>query len=324
MPSGAAATHETEIEAARWRIRIAAFAGVSLLAVTAAALVFPMTYGVLWVFGLAGGSFGTGAGLLLWSVVLSLGMGATFGIGVFAWSITRAERDALAGIRAWPGPGSDGAPPPRLPPGAADRVQALVDTIAIAAGVRPPQAAIVIDSAPNCLTVGRKPETAWIVVTTGLLGLSHRELEAILAYEIGRIAELDVSLDTVVYACTARSLELWAVAFGDFDDTTLLTAPMAILVTPIVLGGLLLRGAALRHRARLSDGLAVRYCRDPVALAGALRRIDADPAEVRRGNPGNAHLWLEYPHTRASKLFLRTHRILPRRIERTEKVARLR
>jgi heat shock protein HtpX len=190
--------------------------------------------------------------------------------------------------------------------------------------VLPPRTAVVIDDAPNCLTIGRSPQTAWIVVTTGLLDLPHRELEAILAYEIGRIAELDVSLDTVVYACTARSVALWLTGFGHFHESSLLTAPVAILVTPIVLGGFLLRGAALRNRARLSDGLAVRYCRNPVALAAALRRIHDDPREVRRGDSANAHLWLEYPHTRASRLFLRTHRILVRRIERVERVARVR
>ena len=42
--------------------------------------------------------------------------------------------------------------------------------------------------------------------------LTKDELEAVLAYEIGRIAVLEVSLDTAVYACTARVFELWASA----------------------------------------------------------------------------------------------------------------
>lgn len=317
-------THETEIARARRRIRLIAAAGVAVLAFTAAVLVFPVTWFVLWLFGLAGGSFGTGRGLLVWSGVIAAAIGMAFGVGIFAWSLARAERHALEHVRAWPLPGASPSPPVSIPPDAPSRVQRIVDSIAIAAGVLPPRTAVVVDDAPNCLTVGRKPARAWIVVTTGLLALPPRELEAIVAYEVGRVAELDVSLDTVVYACTARGIELWALTFGDFDDASLLTAPLAVLVTPVVLGGLLLRGIALRNRTRLSDGLAVRYCRDPVALAHALRRLLDDPAEVRRGNPANAHLWLEYPHTRASRFFLRTHRILPRRVERVERLARLR
>ena len=100
------------------------------------------------------------------------------------------------------------------------------------------------------------------------------------------MAELDVSLDTVVFACTARGIELWAAAFGDFDDTTLITAPVAVLVTPLVVGSLLLRGIALRHRARLSDGLAVRYCRDPGALLRALQHIAGRSRAGAPGEPG--------------------------------------
>jgi Zn-dependent protease with chaperone function len=315
--------HEEEIGVARWRIRVVAAAGVALLSLTVAVLVFPIALVVFAAFGLLGASWGFGVALVVWSAAVSAGMGVAFGAGVFAWSLARAERRALEMVRAWPHPGSPPAPPPRMAPGACERAQRVVQGLAIAAGVLPPSCAVVIDDAPNCLTVGRNPKTAWIVVTTGLLELPRAELEAVLAYEIGRVAERDVSLDTVVYACSARGLELWAAAFGEFDEMTLLLAPFAVLLTPVVGGGMLLRAAALRTRARLSDGLAIRYCRNPVALAHALHRILDDPAEVRRGDPGNAHLWLEYPHTRASRWFLRTHRILPRRVQRLERLARL-
>jgi Zn-dependent protease with chaperone function len=278
---------------------------------------------VLAGFALLGAPYDLGVSLLIWSAAISAGIGIASSAGVFAWSLYRSERRALEMVRAWPHPGSPPAPPPRMPAGAYERAERLLQGLAIAAGVLPPSCAVVIDEAPNCLTVGRNPKTAWIVVTTGLLDLPRTELEAVLAFEIGRIAELEVSFDTVVYACSARGFELWAAAFGEFDETSVVLAPFAVVLTPIVAGGMLLRAAALRSRARLADGLAVRYCRNPVALANGLRRILEDPTEVRRGDPGNAHLWLEYPHTRASRWFLRTHRILPRRVKRLERVARL-
>jgi Zn-dependent protease with chaperone function len=315
--------HEDEIARARWRIRLVAAAGVSLLAVTVAVLVFPVALVVFAGFALLGASFGLGTGLLVWSAAVSAVIGIASSGAVFAWSLARSERRALEMVRAWPYPGSPPAPPPRLPPGTYERANQLLQGLALAAGVLPPSCAVIVDDAPNCLTVGRHPETAWIVVTTGLLELPRGELEAVLAFEIGRIAEREVSFDTVVYACSARGFELWTAAFGEFDETSVLLAPFAVVLTPVVGLGMLLRAAALRSRARLADGLAVRYCRNPVALAHALRRILEDPAEVRRGDPGNAHLWLEYPHTRASRWFLGTHRILPRRVRRLKRVARL-
>jgi Zn-dependent protease with chaperone function len=316
--------HEDEISVARWRIRLVAGIGVALLALTVAVLVFPIALAVFAAFAVLGAAWGFGLGLLVWSAAVSAGIGVVSGAGVFAWSLARAERRALELVRAWPYPGSPPAPPPRMPEGAYRRAERLIQGLALAAGVLPPSCAVLIDDAPNCLTVGRKPTTAWIVVTTGLLDLPRAELEAVLAYEIGRVAEREVSFDTVVYACSARSLELWAGAFGEFDEASVLLAPFAVLLTPVVAGGMLLRAAALRTRARLSDGLAIRYTRNPVALAHALRRILEDPNEVRRGDPGNAHLWLEYPHTRSSRWLLGTHRILPRRVERLERFAQLR
>ena len=63
---------------------------------------------------------------------------------------------------------------------------------------------------------------------------------------------------------------------------------------------------------------------DQELVRAGLRRILEDRHEVRRGDPANAHLWLEYPHTRASRWFLRTHRILPRRLEHLERAVGIR
>ena len=125
-----------------------------------------------------------------------------------------------------------------------------------------------------------------------------------LAYEIGRIAVLEVSLDTAVYACTARVFELWGAPFAGFGHDSFLLIPVSIVTAPLAFGGVLLRRHVLRSRAQLSDGLAVRYCRNPSALAvRALRKIDADPRTVRVASLDDAHLWLQYPHTRLSRAF---------------------
>ena len=314
--------HEDLIRSARRRCWVAAAIGLVVLTLTVAVVVFP----VAWILGAASNPLGTGLGLggelLAWSGTVALAIGAATAVVVFVWSLFHAEREALRFVRAWPGPGAAPAPPPSLPDDTIARVERLLAPLVLAAGVTAPRVAAVVDDAPNCLTIGRTPRTAWIVVTTGLVEtLPRRELEAVLAYELGRVTELEVSLDTVVYALTARTFEVWAAAFDDVDEVALLLLPLGFIALPFFLASLALRGAALRNRARLADGLAVRYCRDPGALARALHRILEDPDEVRKGDPANAHLWLEYPHSRASRWFLRTHRMLPRRIRRLERLA---
>ncbi len=314
--------HEDHIRSARRRLWIVTGGGLLVLTCTLAAVVFP----IAWLLGAAanllGAELGYGWGLIAWAAWVSVGIAGAIAGASFAWALVRAERSALEFVRAWPGPHSSPVPPPAMPEGVVERVQKTTDVLALATGVRAPKVAVVIDDVPNCLTVGRSPKTAWIVVTTGLVdALDHRELEAVLAYEIGRVVELEVSLDTVVYALTNRAFEVWTAAFSDFDEVALLLIPLSLLAAPLFLASVGLRAAVLRSRVRLADGLAVRYCRDPGALVRALRKILDDTHQVRRGDPANAHLWLEYPHSRASRWLLGTHRILPRRIRRLERVA---
>ncbi len=314
--------HEDHIQSARRRLWIVTIGGLLVLSCTLAAVVFP----IAWLLGAAanplGAELGYGWGLTAWAAWVSIGIATVVAGASFAWALLRSERTALEFVRAWPGPEASPVPPPAMPAGIVEQVQGMTEVLALATGVRAPKVAVVIDDVPNCLTVGRTATTAWIVVTTGLVDvLDHRELEAVLAYEIGRVVELEVSLDTVVYALTNRAFEVWTAAFSDFDEVALLLLPLSVLAAPMFLASVGLRAAVLRSRARLADGLAVRYCRDPGALARALRTILDDTHQVRRGDPANAHLWLEYPHSRASRWLLRTHRILPRRIRRLERLA---
>jgi Zn-dependent protease with chaperone function len=318
------AVHEELIRSARRRIRLIAVGGVLMLILTISAIFFPVAWAIGALSYPLGTDLGLGWGLVAWAGWVSLAFGIAIGALMFFWALFHAEHRVLDFVRAWPGPRTTGRAPAQLPPDALPRAEKLLTGLGLAAGIHPPRVSVVIDDAPNCLTIGRRPETAWIVVTTGLLDtLSKRELEAILAYELGRVVELEVALDTVVYAITARTFELWAAAFDDLDEVALLLSPIGLIALPFVSACALLRALVLRTRARYADGLAVRYCRNPAALATALRKILDAPGEVRRGDPANAHLWLEYPHTRASRWLLGTHRILPKRVKRLQELVGL-
>ncbi|MCU1429513.1 MAG: heat shock protein HtpX, partial [Actinomycetia bacterium] len=315
--------HEDLQRAGRRRLAAAATAGVALLALSVALLVLPIVAATVFVFSPLFATVSTSSEVLR-TIVISLGIGGvtSFVATAFAWH--HAERDALRSadlqLATVPGTRLDVVPSWRVANEALPRVRHLLDALSIAAGVLPPRCAVVVDPAPNLLSIGRRPETAWIVCTTGLLDeLPRRELEAVLAYELGRVACREVSLDTVVYACTARTYEVWGGAIGGHHGT-LVYAPLAILGLPLLAGCAVLRRAALSARARLSDGLAVQFSRDPIALLAALRRLDADSRTVRFAGTPNAHLWLQYPHTRASRWLLGTRRLLGARVRRLERL----
>jgi heat shock protein HtpX len=321
------AVHDDLIDSGRRRLVVVSILGILLLALALTFVIAPFAYAV--------GALGTllrGSGSYGWSLV-GITFGAAFLLAFvvsalgFLWVYRRAERSVLSPMQMFPRPFSAGsaAVVPRDPAAEHRRVQNVLEGLSIASGVfPPPSCAVITDAAPNCLTIGRRKESAWIVVTTGLVeSMSRDELEAVLAYEIGRVAAYEVSLDTAVYACTARVFEVWALPFadGDFDIDNVVFLPVTLLTTPLALGGAVLRRYVLRSRARLSDGLAVRYCRNPAALLSALRKIDADPRTVRAADLDAAHLWLQYPHTRASSFFFGSRKILRERIARLEVLA---
>src|SRR5207244_8610042 len=57
----------------------------------------------------------------------------------------------------------------------------------------------------------------------------------------------------------------------------------------------LIQLAVSRQREYLADATGVELTRYPQGLANALRKIDADPAELKHANRGIAHLFIANP-----------------------------
>ena len=85
-----------------------------------------------------------------------------------------------------------------------DVEQRLVNTVeemSIASGVRRPHIWIVPDEAPNAFATGVKPDDSHIAVTEGAIKTLNRdELQAVVAHEMGHIANYDVRLMTLLTA----------------------------------------------------------------------------------------------------------------------------
>ncbi len=76
--------------------------------------------------------------------------------------------------------------------GEATTFRNVVTELAVAANVPVPRLYLIADSAPNAFTVGRDPEHAVLVATTGLLQRLRRdELQGVVAHEIAHIRNYD-------------------------------------------------------------------------------------------------------------------------------------
>jgi heat shock protein HtpX len=189
----------------------------------------------------------------------------------------------------------------------------VVEGLAIAAGIPAPKCYVIEDTAPNAFAAGRKPETAVICVTTGILEKLNRvELEGVIAHEMSHIRNYDVRLQTlvVVMAGVVALLSDWMLRSfmwggagrgrrrGRSGDNAaggvLILVGLALAVlSPII--ATVIQLAVSRKREFLADASGAMLTRYPAGLASALRKISADTEPLEAANKATAHLYIVNP-----------------------------
>src|SRR5436190_11720244 len=164
-------------------------------------------------------------------------------------------------------------------------LHALVERLAIQADVPMPRLAVSDLPAPNAFAMGRSPRHATVCVTAGLLQLLERnELEGVLAHEIGHIKNRDVALMTMAsFFASLAALVGQVAAFGglgrDRDSGPGLAVILLVSVAVYFISYFLML-ALSRYREFAADRSAALFTGRPSALASALRRIEANPAQA--------------------------------------------
>ncbi len=201
-------------------------------------------------------------------------------------------------------------------------VRNLLEGLALASGLPVPRFAVIDDDAPNSFGVGTRPSNTVIGVTTGLhKTLSRDELEAILAYEVSRIASWDIALASWTVALTSG-----AISAVDANDDNVLKGVLGYLPRRF---GEWLQVWALRDQGVERDRAAIRFTRNPASLIKALEKLDADTSTIKYVTRATAPLWVEFPaHVVSSASTKATRRLasellLDERIDYLRDLARL-
>jgi heat shock protein HtpX len=193
------------------------------------------------------------------------------------------------------------------------QVQNLLEGVALAAGIPTPRLYVIDDRAPNAFAAGHRPEGAVVAVTTGLVAkLSRRELEGVLAHEVGHIVNRDIRISTfaVLAVATIAAIAEVALRIGFATSGNRRGGHPVILVFALVLylvaipAGLLLKAGLSRRREVLADATAVALTRNPTGIRQALEKLEADTTVVRATNAATAHLWVESPSERRGRVGL--------------------
>ena len=206
------------------------------------------------------------------------------------------------------------------------RLYRIVENLSISEGMPMPKVYVVDDPAPNAFATGRDPKHAHVAATSGILDLmSDRELEAVMAHELGHVKNYDIRVMMIVFGLVSAigliaDLFLRMMWFGGDDDNPpspifLVLGIVAAIIAPIV--AILVQAAISRQREYLADATGAMTTRDPDALASALEKLETVSTGTRRQNSSTAHLFFANPLKGASlaKLFS-THPPIAERVAR--------
>ncbi|HEY7790965.1 MAG TPA: zinc metalloprotease HtpX [Vicinamibacterales bacterium] len=206
------------------------------------------------------------------------------------------------------------------------RLYQVVAGLARRAGLPQPRVYIIPDPSPNAFATGRNPAHAAVAATEGILRLlDDRELEGVIAHELGHVRHRDILTSSVAATLAAAVMLLartaqFAAIFGGFGgrDDRSGQNPFALLATIILapIAAMLIQAAISRSREYAADAAGAALVGSPDGLVEALRKIEAVSQRIpMAANPATAHLFIIKPFSAAGLLSLfSTHPPTPDRI----------
>lgn len=197
----------------------------------------------------------------------------------------------------------------------------LIETVrkfAYLARVPEPQVIVLASSSPQAMVMGRSQSSARIYLTEGLLKcLKREEVEAIVAYQVSSIKNLDTLLFTITSAITgllfffSRTIDLFirGLLGAKADSRSRQNHLFSWLIAP--LATIIVRATIGSRRYFATDSLAASLLEDSKFLAQALWKLDSysctkplnippSTAPLFVVNPLTEHGWTRYFHTHPS------------------------
>ncbi|MGH9673082.1 MAG: M48 family metalloprotease [Bryobacteraceae bacterium] len=197
-------------------------------------------------------------------------------------------------------------------------------------GIPMPKLYVIPEESPNAFATGRNPQHASVAVTAGLLQLMNdRELEGVVAHELGHVRNRDILIASIAATIAAAITMIARMAFffgprsNDEENHGggVLGGVLMLFLAPIA--AMFIQMAISRQREYAADASAARFTGSPDGMVAALQKLETWSKRVpMEANPATAHMFIIAPFGggRLAGLFS-THPSTRQRVERLRALA---
>jgi heat shock protein HtpX len=247
-------------------------------------------------------------------LVIALGMAVVMNFASYFFS----DKIALSMYRAQPVSRSAN-------PQIYSRIGPMTEELCRRMGLPMPKLWVIPDHSPNAFATGRNPKNASVAVTAGILELMNdRELEGVIAHELGHVKHRDILISSIAATIGAAisSLAHFAMFFGgrrnDDEDSSPLAGLAMMIVAP--LAAMVIQMAISRTREYSADAAAAKYTGSPDGLISGLRKLESFSKRIPMdASPATAHMFIIKPFSgQALANLFSTHPATEKRIAALE------